>query len=197
MKEENAIDKVFKTITLLKGIHAIIEIISGILLFMISKEFIAWTIVKFVDGGIVAGADNFIIQYITQFGLDLTLATKFFFGVYLLSHGIVNLSLVYGIIKKPFWAYPISILFFIGFIIYQTYSYFILPSGWLLFLTIFDIFFIGLVFYEYNRLLKTHSFLGKIKLIVTAEVPPIVEIKTLKRYILMRRGKQEVFMGNI
>ncbi len=180
MGEENSVDKIFRAITLLKGIHAIIEIISGILLFIISKDFIAKTIVTVVDGGIVGNPNGFVIHHISQFGVNLTIAIKLFFAFYLLIHGIVNLTLVYGIIKKPFWAYPISLVLFIGFIIYQAYSYFILPSKWLLFLTIFDSFFIWLVFYEYHKLLKTHSFLGKIKLIVKAEVPPIVKVERLK-----------------
>lgn len=180
MEQQKAVHKVFKTITILKGIHAIIEILLGITLLILSKEFISNIIVAFVEGRLAGDPSSFIAQYISQFGISLSFGIKLFLSLYLLIHGVVNLSLVYGIIKKPFWAYPISIVLFIGFIIYQAYSYFILPSGWLLFLTIFDIFFIGLVFYEYNHLLKKYSFLGKLKLIAEAKVPKIVEIKIPK-----------------
>ncbi|MDO8628559.1 MAG: DUF2127 domain-containing protein [Nanoarchaeota archaeon] len=177
MGEIKLVHKVFKTITLVKGIHAIIEILSGIALLLISKEFVSRAIIFIVEGKLVGSPEGFIAQYISQFGIDLSLSIKLFFSMYLLIHGIINLSLVYGIIKKPFWAYPLSLLVFIGFVIYQTYSYFILPSAWLLLLTIFDIVFIGLVFYEYHHLLKKHSWLGQLKLIAEAKVPPIVKIE--------------------
>jgi len=180
MKKQKTVHKVFKTITILKGIHAIIEILLGITLLILSKEFISNIIVAFIEGRFVGDPSSFIAQYISEFGISLSLGIKLFLSLYLLSHGVINLSLVYGIIKKPFWAYPISIILFIGFIIYQAYSYFILPSAWLLFLTLFDIFFIGLVFYEYHLLLKRYSFLGKLKLIVKAKVPKIIEIKIPK-----------------
>ncbi|MDD5192020.1 MAG: DUF2127 domain-containing protein [Candidatus Nanoarchaeia archaeon] len=170
------VHKVFKTITILKGIHAIIEILLGIILLILNTEFISNTIVAFIEGRLVGDPSSFIAQYISQFGIDLSLSIKLFLSLYLLIHGVVNLSLVYGIIKKPFWAYPLSIVLFIGFIIYQAYSYLIFPSAWLLFLTLFDILFIGLVFYEYHLLLKKYSFLGKLKLIAEAKTPKIVEI---------------------
>jgi uncharacterized membrane protein len=180
MEKIKTVHKVFKTVTILKGIHAIIELLLGIALLILSKEFISNAIVAFVEGRLAGDPSSFIAQYISQFGIDLSLGIKLFLSLYLLTHGVVNLSLVYGIIKKPFWAYPISIVLFIGFIIYQAYSYFILPSAWLLFLTLFDILFIGLVFYEYHILLKRYSFLGKLKLIVEAKVPKIVEINLKK-----------------
>lgn len=177
---QKAIHNIFKTITILKGIHALIEILLGVILLILSKEFISNVIVAFVEGRFVGNPSSFIAHHISQFGMGLSLGIKLFLAIYLISHGIVNMSLVYGIIKKPFWAYPISIVLFIGFVIYQTYSYFILPSAWLLLLTFFDILFIGLVLYEYNHLLKKYSFFGKLRLIVKAKVPRIINLKIAK-----------------
>lgn len=180
MQKQKAVHKVFKTITILKGIHAIIEILLGITLLILTKEFISNAIVSFVEGRFAGDPSGFIAQYISQFGIDLSLGIKLFFAFYLIIHGIVNFSLVYGIIKKPSIAYPISLLIFLGFLIYQTFSYFASYSVWLLLLTLFDILFIGLLFYEYNCHLKKYSFLGRLRLIAKAKVPKIVEIKIPK-----------------
>lgn len=169
--------KVFKALTILKAIHAIIEIFLGIVLLILSKEFISNMIVAFIEGRLAGDPSNFIAQYITQFGIDLTLGIKLFFSFYLISHGIVNFSLVYGIIKKPSFAYPISLVAFIGFLIYQTYDYIFTHSLWMLFLILFDIVFIILLFFEYHHHLKKYSFLGRLKLIAEAKVPKIVDIK--------------------
>ena len=180
MAEIKTVHKVFKTLTILKGVHAIIEILLGIILLILTKEFIANVIVAFVEGRLAGDPSGFIARYITQFGISFSLGVKLFIALYLISHGIVNLSLVYGIIKKPSIAYPISLLVFIGFIVYQTYSCFVLYSLWLLFIILFDILFLVLLFYEYHHHLKKYSFLGKLRLIVTAEVPPIVKVELPK-----------------
>jgi uncharacterized membrane protein len=180
VEKQKTVHQVFKTITILKGIHAIIEILLGITLLILSKEFISNVIIISVDGRLVGDPSGIIARYISQFGVDLSLSIKLFFSFYLIGHGIVNFSLVYGIIKKPSIAYPISLVAFIGFLIYQTYSYFISSSLWMLLIILFDILFIGLLFYEYHHHLKKYSFLGKIKLIVKAKVPRIVKIKIPK-----------------
>jgi uncharacterized membrane protein len=180
VKKQEAVHSVFKTITILKGIHAVIEILLGVILLILSKEMISNIIIYFVAGRLAGDPSGFVARHVTQFGIDMYFGMKLFFAVYLGSHGIVNLSLVYGIIKKPFIAYPISIVVFIGFLIYQAYSYFTITSVWLLVITLFDAVFIVLLFYEYNNHLKNHSFLGKLKLIAKAKVPRIVEIKLPK-----------------
>lgn len=185
MEKRKTVHQVFKTITILKGIHAIIEILLGFTLLILSKEFISKGIIFLVERRLAGDPSNFIAQYISQFGIDLSLGIKLFFSLYFIIHGIVNLSLVYSIIKKPSFAYPISILVFIGFLIYETYSYFILASLWLFFIALFDLLFIGLLFYEYNHHLEMYSFLGKLKLIVKAKVPKIVEIRIPKIIIVM------------
>ncbi len=195
MEEIKTAHRVFKTITILKGIHALLEILLGIFLLILTKEFISSTIVVFVEGRFAGDPSGFIAQYITQFGIDLSLGIKLFFAFYFGIHGVVNFSLVYGITKRPSFAYPISLLIFIGFLIYESYSYFIFASLWLFLITFFDILFIGLLFYEYHHHLKKYSFLGKIKLIVKAKVPKIVEIKIPKiRFIpLSRFPKSDTF----
>ena len=192
MEKRQAVHKVFKTLTILKGIHAIIEILLGITLLVLSKEFISRGIITLVEGRLTGDPSGFISRYVSEFGLNLSLSIKLFFAIYLGSHGVVNLSLVYGIIKKPFIAYPLSLLVFIGFVGYQAYSYFVLSSVWLLAITLFDVLFIVLLFYEYHQHLKEYSFLGKLKLIVKAKVPRIVEIRlprvTLVKNINSRSG---------
>ncbi len=101
MEKRRTVHAVFKTITVLKGVHAIIEIILGLALLILTKEFISSAIVAFIEGRLAGDPTGFIAKYITQFGIDLSLSIKLFFAFYFIIHGIVNLSLVYGIIKKP------------------------------------------------------------------------------------------------
>ena len=184
MKEIKVVHKLFKTITILKGIHAIIEILLGITLLILTHNFISEVIVFLVKERLVGDPDFFISQYISQFGIDFSLSIKLFFAFYLILHGIVNMSMVYGIVKRPSMAYPASLVIFIGFMIYQIYDYLATYSLWMLAIILFDILFIGLLFYEYNIHLKKYSFLGRLKLIVEAKAPKIVEVKIPKIHFI-------------
>ena len=180
----NAVDKVFKLTIILKGIHAFIEIFLGITLLVLTKEAISNGIAAFVEGRLAGDPSGFIAQHILQFGIDFSVGIKLFLAFYLCSHGIVNISMVYGIIKRPSYAYPISIVLFIGFMFYEANSYLLTSSLWLLMLTLFDILFLSLLFYEYDSHLKRYSFLGKLRLIVKADLPKIVEIELPKIRII-------------
>jgi uncharacterized membrane protein len=50
------------------------------------------------------------------------------------------------------WAYPLSIITLIFFIIYQMYRYALQPSWWMVVLTVFDVAMIYLTFVEYKRI---------------------------------------------
>ncbi|PIN93228.1 hypothetical protein COU54_03830 [Candidatus Pacearchaeota archaeon CG10_big_fil_rev_8_21_14_0_10_31_24] len=176
MEKPKIVHNFFKIVVTLKFIHAIIELLLGTALLLLTHKFISEIIVILVKERFVGDPDFFISQYISQFGIDFSLSIKLFFAVYLIIHGLVNISMVYGVIKKPSLAYPISLIVFIGFLIYQIYDYIFTGSLWMLGIIIFDILFIILLFYEYGVHLKTHSFLGKLKLIARARVPRIVEL---------------------
>jgi uncharacterized membrane protein len=191
MSTGKAVDKLFTFIILLKGIHASIEIFLGIVLFVLSEETIANVIIAFVEGRLAGDPTGFVAGHITQFGIDLSFGVKIFLAVYLLSHGIVNLTMVYGVIKQPSWAYPISLVLFIGFLIYQIHSYLEISTAWMLTITILDILFIVLLFYEYNNHLKKYSFLGKLKLIAVAKVPQIIHLRIPSIKIKIEYPKEE------
>ena len=168
MERIKSVDKLFNVVVVLKVIHATIEIILGVTLFILTKEFISSTLLFIVAEKLAGGPSSFLAQYLTRVGLHLSFAIKLFFSIYLLGHGLVNLSLIYGISRKPFIAYPLSLLIFFGFLIYQIYSYLQSYSLWMLLITLFDSLFIILLLYEYNHHLKKYSFLGKLKIIVEA-----------------------------
>jgi hypothetical protein len=63
--------------------------------------------------------------------------------------------LVTGLLREKLWAYPASFAVFGAFIAYQLYRYSFTHDVALIFLSIFDLFVIGLAVHEY-RLLRKH-----------------------------------------
>ena len=68
--------------------------------------------------------------------------------------GIIKAGLVIALWKKKIIFYPIAIIFFGLFVIYQIYRYFLEPSFILMVLTILDLIIIFLSYKEYKILKK-------------------------------------------
>lgn len=138
----------------LKGIHALVEIIGGIFIFIISPNFIIRIVNKITLGELTEDPMDWFTRYLINLAHNLSIGTKQFIAIYLLSHGIINLILVVGLFKKKIWAYHASFVALTFFAIYQLYRYFRSPSVLLIFLTILDFIIIWLIWQEYNRIKK-------------------------------------------
>jgi uncharacterized membrane protein len=145
----------FKVSLILKGIYSLIEIILGTLVFFLSKAFLISTLSFFFQGELIEDSKDFFANYLMTAAHNISINGKYFLAFYLISHGIIKLLLVAGLLKEKLWAYPSSIIVFSLFIFYQLYRYFHTFSIGLLLLTILDIIIILLTIHEY-RYIKSH-----------------------------------------
>jgi uncharacterized membrane protein len=86
----------------------------------------------------------------------LSASTQSFYAFYLLSHGVVKLLLVAGLLANRLWAYPVSIAVFSLFILYQLYRFSYTHGVGLVALSVFDAFVIVLIWHEW-RLYRHHA----------------------------------------
>lgn len=140
---------------LLKGAHAALECLSGAVLALISTTTIVNLVNALTQDELVADPNDFIATHLLAAAQNLSVATKHFYAFYLLSHGVVKLFLVVGLLKGKLWAYPASLLVMGLFILYQLYRYSYTHGAGLIVLTVFDVFVVGLVWHEY-RLMRRH-----------------------------------------
>ena len=153
--QEKRIHQIFAVSVSLKGLHAVFEIASGIGLYLTSTATILGWIDRFTADQLSHDPDDWVATHLYRFGQTFSVAQHDFFAFYLLSHGVVKLVLVYGLLKEKLWAYPASFVVFSAFIAYQLYRYSFTHEISLIFLTIFDLFVIALAVHEY-RLLRKH-----------------------------------------
>jgi len=71
-------------------------------------------------------------------------------AIYLLSHGVVKMFAVIALLKNKIWGYPLSIVVFVGFIVYQLHRFTLTKGISLIALTVFDLIVIGLIWLEYR-----------------------------------------------
>jgi uncharacterized membrane protein len=153
--QEKTIDELFRISVFLKGVHSIIEIVGGILLLVIPVDVITDSLAWLSQGEFLESPHDIVANYLMHLSAQLSISTTLFAGLYLLSHGLIKIVLVFGLLKNKLWAYPWSIVVLGLFIAYQVYRYTFTHSIALVLLTIFDLFVMWLVWKEY-RIVKKH-----------------------------------------
>lgn len=155
-KEDNisndVIHKSFKIGMLLKGIDGILEIIGGILLKLFNPAALNKLVVLLTQHELSEDPKDTISNLMINMSANFSISSQNFGVFYLISHGLVKFILIVMLWRKNMWAYPLTIVSLILFIIYQIYRYTIGHSMFLIVLTIFDIIMIFLTYVEYKRM---------------------------------------------
>ena len=153
-RKDNIIHKTFEVNLILKAIHAIMEIIAGFLLIFITPDRLNNFIGAFSREEISRAPIDIVMDLLVKAGSNFSVSTQQFGIFYLLSHGIVKLTIVYLLFKEKIWAYPALIVMLIAFIITQIHRFFLHHSIFMIIFTIWDIAIIYLTYKEYKRLKK-------------------------------------------
>ena len=154
-QNEKYIHRLFDISLILKGIHAIIEIIGGFLILIVSQQFILNTVLSLTQGEITEDPKDILSNYLINFAQQISVSSQHFVAVYLLSHGIIKGFLVINLFRERLWAYPLAIGVFSLFSIYQIFEFVRTGSVWLLLLTVLDLIVIILTLHEYRYMKKT------------------------------------------
>ena len=152
-----ATDKAFRVSLYLKGLDGLVETLGGILLLLIKPEQINHLARWLTQGELSEDKHDFIAHHILKTAHSLTGASLIFGALYLLSHGLVKIVLVYEVLRDHLWAYVALIAVTALFVVYQVYRLAVKFSVSLLLLTIFDLLIIYLTQKEYRRHLARHQ----------------------------------------
>lgn len=155
-EKEKYIHKIFVWSVLLKALDGVLETIAGVILLFPGT---LTNIIQFiVQNELFEDPHDFIFSHLHTAVVGLTGASELFIALYLLSHGLIKVVLVAGLLRDKAWAYPSAIIVFTLFIVYQLYHYLFTHSVFLLVLTILDLAIIWLTWHEYRYFKKYHVF---------------------------------------
>jgi uncharacterized membrane protein len=138
----------------IKTLTGLVETASGFLLVYLSPVVLTNILNRISRGEQLEDPKDFFLAYAHQYLQHLTAGTKDFAGLYILAHGIINLLLVLGLIKEKTWAYLVAIGVLCSFMLYQIFRIAMNHSLLLSALTIFDAFFVIIIWHEYNYLTR-------------------------------------------
>lgn len=141
-----------------KGIDGVLEIVGGVLLFLVNPEQIGHVVRLLTQHELSEDPHDLVANYLLHGAQHLSASTQTFGAIYLLGHGIIKVGLVAALLRKRFWAYPAAMLAFLLFLVYQLYRYSDTHSTWLLVLSVVDVFVIVITWLEYRRLRAAHGF---------------------------------------
>lgn len=148
--QERKLYKVFIWSLVLKGLNAVAECAIGLTLLFITPNEITKLAVILTQGELVEDPDNPFANYIVTIAHNFSINSHTFLISYLLIHGIIKLFLIGGLLLDKKWSYPLAMVILSLFVVFQLFQYFSTPSAWLLVLTLFDLFILGLVYNEYR-----------------------------------------------
>jgi uncharacterized membrane protein len=138
----------------LKAVNALFELIVGGLLLVLPLETIrVWTQAA-VDGvrSLLHGAWD---AHLASALDSVTMETVVFVAWYFVSHGVLKAFVIACLLARKLWAYPLGIVVFVGFGIYQTWEYFHGGAVFYLVLDVLDAALIGLTILEWKHALRT------------------------------------------
>jgi len=149
---ETRVHRAFEATLLLKGLHALVELAGGFMLY----GFGTGAIVQWLYG---AGAlrSDWLTNRLADVARGLSLEPGHFYAFYFLSHGLVNLALVIGLWRQRTWAYPATFAVLSAFIAYQLHRYVTTPDVGLLLLSALDLLVMALAWQDYRSLRRRRA----------------------------------------
>jgi uncharacterized membrane protein len=154
--DERRIHQIFEVSVWLKGAHALLECIGGILLYVVTTDAIASWVNTLTQEELIEDPGDFIAGHLSQMASQLSIASKEFYAFYLLSHGLIKLALVAGLLRGKLWSYPASLVALSLFMAYQVYRYSYTHSFGLLVLTVLDAVVMVLIWHEW-KVVRRHK----------------------------------------
>lgn len=148
---KGTLDDIFEVGILLKMLDGIIETISGLALLLIRPEHVTYFVHWLTAGELAEDPHDFIASHLVHWANDYTKQAAVFAAIYLLSHGVIKVVLVYEVLRNHLWAYLALIVVTFGFVVYQIWHVIEKPTAGFVILTLFDVAIIYLTAREYRK----------------------------------------------
>jgi len=142
--------RIFQLSLLFKGVFAAAEIVAGISAYFVTQQFLFKLVERLMRQELLEDSRDVIASYLLTSVEHFSLSTRNFTAAYLLSHGVIKLWLIVGLLRGKSWYYPLAIAVFGAFIVYQLYRFTLTHSLWLILITGVDVVVIALTWQEYR-----------------------------------------------
>ncbi len=151
-RRDAALRIAFRLSLVFKGIFSVLEIAAGVLAYFVSADAFVRLVVMLTQDELSEDPRDFVAGHLLTAANGLSIGSRHFAALYLLSHGAIKTFLVAGLLRERIWYYPVAIVAFAAFVAYQVLRFSHTHSAWVLVLTIVDLIVIALTWNEYRCL---------------------------------------------
>ena len=148
-KQEQYLHRFFEISLILKAVFAGGEMIAALGAFLVTPSLLTRLIEAITRAELTEDPRDLVANYFVHLAQHSSVGTQRFVALYLLSHGAIKLWLIVGLLRKRLWYYPVALIVFGAFIIYQLYRFSFTHSSWLMLITVVDVVVFGLTWHEY------------------------------------------------
>ncbi|MBO0839606.1 MAG: DUF2127 domain-containing protein [Sciscionella sp.] len=119
-KKANTRERVFKIAVTLKGLDGASQLLVGILLMIIPVRVIGGWADAIVTRDLLGDPNGPIASHVKTAAANFANGPTHWFAIaYLLFHGVVKLALVFVLLRKILWAFPVGCAVLAAFIVYE------------------------------------------------------------------------------
>jgi uncharacterized membrane protein len=126
------------------------DILAGISAYFVTQQFLFKLVERLMRTELLDNPNDVIASFLLTSVDHFSLSTRNFTAAYLLSHGVIKLWLIIGLLRGKLRYYPLAIAVFGAFIVYQLYRFTLSQSPWLVLITVVDLVVIALTWQEYR-----------------------------------------------
>jgi uncharacterized membrane protein len=134
----------------MKCIDGVVQLVAGALLWILAPEAFSHYVQLVLEHIFPNGAHGFPAKQLFAAAQGIAGGGQLFAALYLMSHGAVKIAIVIALWMNKLWAYPVAIIVFSGFVVYQMYRYTYTHSPFLIWLSVFDVLVVWLTWREYE-----------------------------------------------
>lgn len=150
MREHN-IHRMFEAGVILKGLHALLELVGGGVILALNPAVISNLFFALARREWAYESRDLLANFLLRAGLRMLNGGQHFLGIYLLVIGLMNMCLVIGLLTGARWSFPAALAAIPLLMAYQLYRYTHTHALALIVLTLYDAVVWWLVWHEYGN----------------------------------------------
>lgn len=140
----------FRVGIVLKGIDGLMETAGAAVVWMVQPTAAEQAVRSFFRHELEVDPHDFLAHLMITASHEFA-GARWYASIFLLSHGLMKLVLVVALWWDRRWAYPAMIVMLCAFSVWQTDRFFQTHSAFLALLTVFDLLFAALTWWEYRE----------------------------------------------
>ena len=156
MNKTKFVHYAFRITTAFKGIYSFLEMLSGVLLLVVSSSQIISLINRIFSHELLQDPHDLVVNFLIHTFSSLS-SIQSFVAWYFIIHGLIKFGLIAALWADIPIAYPVAVVVFILFIAYQAYKYTVKPSWIYIYLTVLDLIVVVLTILEYKHVRYLHE----------------------------------------